>query len=312
MKAWVSRALEWLSRHAAPLIAASIFVGLVLPPLAGLLRPFLVVFVLMPMALALMRVDWGALGAYARRPAMIAAMALWSLVVSPLLMWLALTAVELPEALETALVLMAAAPPITTAAVFGLILGLDAALMVVAVVAALLATPFTLPPIALWLLGLDIDIGLVEFMGRLLALVGGTIAGAYVVRRAAGPAWLARNAVRLDGLSVLGLACFAIAVMDGVAGVLLDRPGFFFLCVAVAFLANLILQGAGWAAFARLGRRRSLSVGLMSGNRNMGLVIAVLADRADFDIVVFLALGQIPLYTLPALLLPLYRRLLRS
>lgn len=311
MKAWVSRPLEWLGLHAAPLIAASVFLGLALPPLAGLLRPLLAVFILAPMAIALMRVDWGALGAYARRPAMIAAMVLWSLVVSPLLMWFALTAVSLPEALETALVLMAAAPPITTAAVFGLILGLDAALMVVAVVAALLVTPFTLPPIALWLLGLDIDIGLTEFMGRLLAMVGGTFAFAYVVRRVAGPARLARNAARLDGLSVLGLACFAIAIMDGVAAVLLHRPGFFFLCLAVAFLANVVLQGAGWAAFARLGRRQALSVGLMSGNCNMGLVVTVLADRADFDVVVFFALGQIPMYTLPALLLPLYRRLLR-
>jgi BASS family bile acid:Na+ symporter len=307
----VARGLDFMGRYAAPLLATSVFLGLLLPPFAALLRPLLVVFFLVPMVISLMRIDWSALGAYARRPVMIAAMMIWSLIASPLLMWLVLAGVGLPKALETALVLMAAAPPIGAAAAFALILGLDAPLMVVVVVATLLATPFTLPPMALWLLGLHIDIGLVEFIGRLVALIGGTFVAAYLARRWVEPAWLVRNATRLDGLSVLSLGCFAIAIMDGVTDVLLSRPGFFFLCMAVAFAANIGLQIAGAGAFARLGRSRALSVGLMSGNCNMGLVVAVLADRADFDVVVFFALGQIPMYTLPALLLPVYRRLLR-
>ena len=38
----------------------------------------------------------------------------------------------------------------------------------------------------------------------------------------------------------------------------------------------------------------------------LGLVLAVLADKAAFDV------GQLPMYILPALLRPLYRRLMRS
>jgi len=38
----------------------------------------------------------------------------------------------------------------------------------------------------------------------------------------------------------------------------------------------------------------------------------VLADRADFDTVAFFALAQIPMFMLPALLLPLYRRLVKA
>lgn len=307
----IGATLAWLGRHAAPLIAGSVFVGLALPPLSHLLRPLMVAFIVLPMVIALMRIDWADLAAYARRPGLIATLALWSLIVSPLLAWAVMRATAIDEALQTAVILMAAAPPIMSAAAFALILGLDAPLTVVAVIATLIVTPFSLPAMALWLLGLDIDIGLGELMGRLALLIGGSFVAAALARRIAGAAWLARNAPRLDGVSVLSLAAFAIAIMDGVTEVLLARPGFVILATAVAFAANLALQAAGAGIFAGLGRRGALSVGLLSGNRNMGLVLAVLADRADFDVVVFFAIGQIPMYTLPALLLPLYRRLLR-
>ena len=39
--------------------------------------------------------------------------------------------------------------------------------------------------------------------------------------------------------------------------------------------------------------------------------MVMLADKADFDIV-FFAVGQVPMYILPALLRPLYRRLMQA
>ena len=46
----------------------------------------------------------------------------------------------------------------------------------------------------------------------------------------------------------------------------------------------------------------------MTGNLNMGIILVALADKADFDTVMFFALGQLPMYMLPALLAPIYRR----
>lgn len=312
MRRLIAGCFGWLGRHAAPLIAASVFVGLLLPPLTASLRPFLLGFITLSIIIALMRVDWGVLGVRARRPGVAVWSCVWMLLLSPVATWAVLAFGPLPAGIVAGVVLMAAAPPITSAAAFGLILGLDAALMVVAVVFAMVATPFTLPPMALWLLGLEIDIGVGEFMARLAALIAVIFLLAYLARRLAGRAWLERNALRLDGASVLALAGFAIAIMDGVTDVVVARPGYAITCVVVAFAANLGLQAAAVLLFARQGRLAALSVGLMSGNRNMGLVLAVLADRADFDVVVFFALAQIPMYTLPALLLPAYRRLLRA
>jgi hypothetical protein len=46
--------------------------------------------------------------------------------------------------------------------------------------------------------------------------------------------------------------------------------------------------------------------------RHLALLLAVLTDPADFDFFVFFAIGQILILTLPALLTPIYRRLMAA
>ena len=80
----------------------------------------------------------------------------------------------------------------------------------------------------------------------------------------------------------------------------------------VDVVGGLMTLAAGTLIFSATGMSRALTLGFASGNRNMGLVLAVLADKADFDVVVFFAVGQLPMYILPALLRPIYRRMMRS
>ncbi len=59
-----------------------------------------------------------------------------------------------------------------------------------------------------------------------------------------------------------------------------------------------------------------MAAAIMSATAGFALILgldaplAVLADKADFDVVVFFAVGQLPMYILPALLRPIYRRML--
>lgn len=53
-----------------------------------------------------------------------------------------------------------------------------------------------------------------------------------------------------------------------------------------------------------------MTIGVLSGNCNMGLLLAALPTEGNFDILLFFAVAQIPMYMLPALLLGFYRRLL--
>jgi bile acid:Na+ symporter, BASS family len=80
------------------------------------------------------------------------------------------------------------------------------------------------------------------------------------------------------------------------------------LATAAAFVFNLLLQAAGWLAFRRQGAVTALTAALVCGNCNMGLVLVALSGHAGIETTAFFALAQVPMYMLPVLLEPLYRR----
>lgn len=306
------RSLGWLGRRASAVIAIGVFAGLLLPPLATLLKPLLIPAIIGPFLIALLRLDWRRLGDCARRPAVAALQVAWLLLALPIIVDLALRPLGLPPSLHAAMVLMGAAPPLMASGNLALMLDLDAALAVFATVLATAVMPLTLPAMALHLLGVEVGLGLAPLMLRLGTIVLGCFVAAWLLRRLLPDGFTRRYADPLDGLAVIGLLVFAIAIMDGVTALLMVRPGFVLGCAAAAFLLNLTLQALGALTFAWRGRRRALTLGLVSGNANLGILLAALADAAAFELVVFVATAQIPIYTLPALQRPLYRRWLRG
>lgn len=307
----MGRVLAFLGGHGVTVLFLGVFLGLALPDLARLLRPALAPAVAALLLFSMLRVDWQAIAGYLRRPLLTGGLVVWMLLVSPVVTWALLLAVPLPAALTTAVVLMAAAPPILGATAIALLLGLDGALTLVVGLTATLLTPLTVPPLALWLLGLELDVEAAELMLRLGGVVVGALVGATLIRRLLGAARLRRNAAVLDGLIVAVMLVFAVAIMDGVTATALQRPGTVALWILAAFVANPALQLLTALAFARFGRRLALTAGLLAGNCNMGLLLAALPAEADYDVTLFFALAQLPMYMLPALLRPLYRRLLR-
>lgn len=302
--------LGFLGKHATRVLFLGIFLGIAIPPLASLTRPLLTPAVVLLLAATLLRVDWTAMRHYARQPLLAALLTAWLLVGAPVLTWLILRHTGLPESLTTAIVLMAAAPPILSAAAIAVLLDLDGALALVAGLAATVLTPFTVPPLALALLGVALDIAVLDLMLRLGAIVAAAFVVALAVRRAAPAGWLEAHGRDIDGFVVIVMLLFALAIMDGVTQTLFARPGVVALWVLAAFAANPLLQLLGALAFSWLGRRRALTIGLVSGNCNMGLLLAGLPGGAHFEVLLFFALAQLPIFMLPALMLPLYRRLL--
>ena len=71
-------------------------------------------------------------------------------------------------------------------------------------------------------------------------------------------------------------------------------------------LANPLLQLLGCAVSFKLGLKRALSVGLATGNCNMGLLLAALPPDGDPGVALFFALAQLPMYTLPLVQKRLY------
>jgi bile acid:Na+ symporter, BASS family len=132
---------------------------------------------------------------------------------------------------------------------------------------------------------------------------------AAVLRHGLGQSRLKDAAVGLDVAAVVLLLTFAIAIMDGIADRLLADPAWVLTVAATAIAVNLALQVAGGLAFAWLDRRRAVTAAFISGNRNMAVVLAVLPAGVHADVFLYFAMAQIPIYVLPALLAPVYRRL---
>jgi BASS family bile acid:Na+ symporter len=312
----ILRALDWLARRGAWVIAAGLFIGLAFPDLARLCKPAIGPTVFVLLVTTVLRIDWPKTLAYARKPGVAALVLIWLLVVTPLLVWGATRLIALPEGLVRALVLTACSPVLTAVPTFAFMLGLDAALALIAMVATSLLQPFLQPPLALLLLGIELDISVGQLMTRLGIFIAGGFAVALAIRLVAGTARVSRADGPIGGIAVLMLILFGIGAVDGLTETILRNPGHALLFLVSAFALNFALQLVGGLAFlglARTGavtRSQALTAALATGNRNLAILVAVLGGSADPDLYLFLAVNQFPMYFVPVLLGPIYRRCL--
>jgi predicted Na+-dependent transporter len=300
------RLLALLSRQARWALPAGVFVGIAFPQLAGLLRPLLTAAVIGTLTGALLRLDWNRFADIGRRPALPAGLAIWQLLVSPLLVWFGSALMGLPPDLRLVLLLQSAAPPIGSAAVFALILGLDGVLAALATVTATLLLPFTLTPLVVLLLpeaGVRVD--LLPFFLRVTLLVVVPFLLAGILRALVGLERLRRADALLGGSNVLLLVVFAIAVMDGVTERLVEDPQRVAILLFTAFIAAFLLHFAAYLVFRRAGPTAAGTAAVLSGNRNLGLMLVITAGTAGETFSLYVGIAQIPMYFAPLLLTPL-------
>lgn len=298
--------LAALARRATFVLPASVAVGLLVPELAAFLRPALTPLILLLLMQSMVRTDWPALRRLAAQPARLLAALAYLMVGLPLAAAALAFPLGLPEGLAAAVVVMSLCPPMTSAPALAPLLGLNQPLTLIVAIAGLLVAPFTLPPMALGLLGLDLAVGVGPLMLRLAALIGGALAGALLIRRWLGPR-LETAAPVIDGLGVLLLVLFAIAIFDGVAAQIAADPARVALFAMAAFAAHLVYQLLTVPAWLWMGLQPALTLGFLAGTRNMGLLLAVLPLHAEPAVALFVATVQFPIYIMPTLLKPIYR-----
>src|SRR5262245_43010247 len=78
-------ALAWLGRQGTRAVAASLFIGVMLPPLAALLKPIFAYALFTLLCLAFLRVDPVEVRRHFSHPALVAAAAAWMMLGTPLL-----------------------------------------------------------------------------------------------------------------------------------------------------------------------------------------------------------------------------------
>jgi BASS family bile acid:Na+ symporter len=304
--------LAWLGRQGTRAIAALVFIGIAVPPLDALLRPFVSEAIFALLCLAFLRVDPAALRRNVRRPGLVLAATGWTMVALPVLSGLGCLAIGLdgraPDML-LALMLQGVAPPMMAAPAFAAAMGLDASLVLATLIASSALTPLTAPLFAYVFVGPALTLPPLALGLKLFAILAGSALLAAVIRRIVGAAALERHKQPIDGLNILVVFVFVGAVMEHVAAQFGAAPSRMIALTALAFAIYFLVLGLTALLFARAGRARALALGLAAAQRNMGLMLAATAGALPDLVWLWFALCQFPIYVSPQLLKPLAQRL---
>ena len=308
----LAAALAFLGRHGTRAVAASIFLGLAVPPLAVPFKPLVPEAIFLLLMLAFLRVDARELRAHFAKPGLVVLATAWIMLAVPAALGLVILAFGLPELvpdLFVGLMLQASAPPIMAAPAFAALMGLEAALSLATLVLCMVVTPFTAAAFAELFVGSALSLRPVALGVQLLAILAGSALAATMIRAIAGNAWVERQRERIDGLSIVLLFVFAVAVMGGVTIGFVAQPLFVIGLVLLSFMLALGLTAVTTLVFARAGRERAFALGLACGHRNLGLMLAATGGAVPDLVWLYFGIAQFPIYLVPQLLKPIAQRL---
>lgn len=306
----IRASLEWTGRYGTFLMPAGIVIGCLFQPLAELLRPTLAFWVFLMLAVVLSRLEIQHALAHLRKPKIFLISLVWAFIAMPALFIAILQIFPQSPGINAVLIIYATSPPNFGGAALAFIMGLDGALTVATIFASTAIHPVITPLFTEIFAQNAIEISGADLAVRLAGLIGGSSLAAWGLR-----AWLGaerRKAATgiFDGLNVIIMVVFAIALMDGIPARVIAQPSYSFALVVLATALHIGLNAITVAAFWITGRRRAYTFGYSHSGRNIAVVMSVLGSAAPDDAWLFFAMLQFPIYCLPMLLRPLYLYLL--
>jgi hypothetical protein len=306
------RALAWLGGQGTRAIAALVFIGIAVPPLGELLRPYVTEAVFLLLCISFLRVDLGALRDHLRRPGLVLAATAWTTLAVPMISG----AICLVTGLDTrspdlylALMLQAVASPMMASPALAAVMGLDSTLVLVTLVTSTALIPVTAPMFAYAFFGTVLTLSPLGLGLKLVVILAGSLLVASAIRWSVGSAAIKRHARPVDGLNVIFLLVFVSAVMGSVVGGFLAEPVRTIELTALAFGVFFALLGVTALIFRKAGDGRAMALGLMVSQRNMGLMLAATDGVLPGTTWLYFALSQFPIYLSPQLLKPMVRKL---
>jgi hypothetical protein len=305
--------LSWLGRQGTRAVASLVFIGIALPTLGALLKPFVTEAIFVLLCIAILRIDPAAFRGYVGRPTLVIAATVWTSLVIPVVFGIAGEVVGFkshsPD-LFLAFLLQAIASPMMASPALAALMGLDATLVLTTLVTSTALIPFTAPLFAHFFIGEGLALSPTVLGLRLLAILAGSACVGVIARRLFGPAAVERYKDAINGLNVLVLFVFVAAVMESVAAQLLAAPLITTGVAALAFIVFSAVLSLTGLLFFWAGRERAVALAFMASQRNMGLMLAAAGGVLPALAWLYFALSQFPIYLAPYLLQPLVRRLI--
>jgi hypothetical protein len=306
------RALAWLGRQGTRAVAALVFIGLALPPLGDLLKPFVTEAIFVLLCISFMRVELAALRDQLRQPGIVLVATVWTTLAVPSIVGVSCFAAGLdahsPD-LFLALMLQAVASPMMAAPALAALMGLDSTLVLITLVTSTALVPLTAPLFAYAFFGSTLMLSPLALGLKLFAILGGSLFLAAALRWIVGAPAIKQHKEAIDGFNILILLVFVAAMMGTVAGNFLSDPVKLIKLALFAFGVFFALLGVTTLMFRRIGGERALALGLMVSQRNMGLMLAATDGALPGLTWLYFALCQFPIYLSPQLLKPIARKL---
>ena len=304
------RVLAWLGRQGTRAIAALVFIGIVVPPIGDMLKPFVTEAIFLLLCISFMRVDMSALRDHLRQPGIILAATGWTTFAVPLIFGVSCLATGLDKHspdLFLGLMLQSVASPMMAAPALAALMGLDTTLVLITLVTSTSLVPLTAPLFAYAFFGAALTLSPLTLGLKLFALLAGSLFVAAAIRWIVGTAAIRRHKEAIDGLNILFMLVFVTAVMGTVAGSFLASPLNVIGLALFAFAVFFTVLGLTTLIFRSIGHEHALALGLGVSQRNMGLMLAATDGVLPGLTWLYFALCQFPIYMSPQLLKPLAR-----
>lgn len=304
--AFVIRALSWLSQHATRVMAGSICLGLLLPPLAAFFAPYLTLSVIWLLTFSVARTPPGDLVHHFRHPGQAISILVWIYIALSLVGVFALPFA--PDEIRDEIALNLSAPPLVATAAVAYMLRGDGAMALFITFITSVLSPLLMPMTASLLYDVTLPIDRMTMTLRLAMIVGSAFIAGSMIRRLLGENLANQHKDVLSGLTVVGLMIFGFAVMDGVLAFLVSHPDF-----AIKTLLSLIILNAGlqlltYVACRWLDDSVRIAAMLLAGNRNVGLILAGMGASASIEMISYVGLAQLPIFMLPMIQAWIFRK----
>jgi BASS family bile acid:Na+ symporter len=298
----LTRILDFAGRRGPTVLCIGVLLGLAAPPLADAARPAMGFAVFVFTLGAFLKVSRGDLVSPMSRPGRLAILLAWTTFGVPAVAIGLARVLPVPAEVTQGFLICMFAPPVGSAAAIAAMLGMSPALALLATIVATLLAPLYLPALASLAGSVQLQMDASQMTLRLALIVGAAAAVAVVLRRYAG-GFVQRHPQAMTGLAVTGLLLVALGAMRGMREVMLVQPVHVVGLLLLAFAVNAGFQLLGAMLFAGWSRKDAVTVGLVSGNRNVTLtwVMAAPALVGHPGVELYIALSVFPIFMMPAL-----------
>jgi predicted Na+-dependent transporter len=215
--------LRWAGQNGALIVIAGVIIGLCLPLLSELARPYLAVAIFIFTFGSFLKFDAKAIKGEVANVKRNLLMVLWATFGVPAIIFLIIIVARPGPELTQGLLFWALVPASPACVAFAAILRLNIPIALLATVLGTAASPFYIPALALLLGGYHLDIDPLATCFELVMLVGGAFLASVAAKRLAG-AFIRENPEAMTGIAVLAMFLAGMGSMRGMQAHLLAQP----------------------------------------------------------------------------------------